>query len=148
MFPSNKVNIIDEEDDNTEVIGTNADDNLQFIFDICLDLRYHLVTAVYINVSFSNDMASTCINITTLPNGLFPVLWCQSLWAKSIVYQSPDIKSLFLTEVQYQEIKFTFLGFTVVLSSNDNILNQTEEKADLILEVKVPKPSKKFELLF
>ena len=113
-----------------------------------MDLRYHLVTAVYINVSFANDMTSTCINITTLPNGLFPVLWCHPLWEKNVVYQSPDIKNLFLTEVQCQKIKFQFLGFAVVLSSHGNILNQTDEKADLILQVKVPKPGKNFELLF
>lgn len=93
-------------------------------------------------------MTSTCINITTSPNGLFPLLWCQPLWEKNVIYQSPDIKSLFLTEVQCQKVKSKFLGFKVILSSHDNILNQTKEEADLILQVKVPKPSKNFELLF
>ena len=136
------VNIIDAEDYNMEIIGNKDEDRLLFTFDINVDLKYHLITAVSLNVSFTNDMESICINITTVPNGLFPLLWCQSTWEKDVVYQTPDIKELFLTEVRYQNIKTKFDGFKVVLFSWDTVLNQTEEKADLIFEVKVQKSSK------
>ena len=136
------VNIIDDEDDNTEIIGSKNEDRLLFTFDINVDLRYHLITAVSLNVSFTNDMESICINITTAPNGLFPLLWCRSTWEKDVIYQTPDIKELFLTEVRYQNIKTKFDGFTVVLFSKDTVLSQTEEKADLIFVVKVQKSSK------
>ena len=136
------VNIIDAEDDNMEIIGNKDEDRLLFTFDINVDLKYHLITAVSLNVSFTNDMESICTNITTAPNGLFPLLWCQSTWEKDVAYQTPDIKELFLTEVRYQNIKTKFDGFKVVLFSRDTVLNQTEEKADLIFEVKVQKSSK------
>lgn len=142
VFSSNMVNIIDAEDDNMEIIGNKDEDRLLFTFDINVDLKYHLITAVSLNVSFTNDMESICINITTAPNGLFPLLWCQSIWEKDVAYQTPDIKELLLTEVRYQNIKTKFDGFKVVLFSRDTVLNQTEEKADLIFEVKVQKSSK------
>lgn len=142
VLRSNMVHIFDEEDDNTEIIGSKDEDRLLFTFDINVDLKYHLINAVSLNVSFTNDMKSICINITTAPNGLFPLLWCQSTWEKNVFYQTPDIKELFLTEVRYQNIKTKFDGFKVVLFSSDTVLNQTEEKADLIFEVKVQKSSK------
>ena len=63
VFRSNMVNIFDDKDDNTEIIGSKDKDRLLFTFDINVDLKYHLITAVRLNVSFTNDMKSICINV-------------------------------------------------------------------------------------
>ena len=146
-FATISVDIICDENAAIESLGNEVDDYLKFVFDININLRYHLVTGVYLNVSFANDMGPTCVNISTLPNVLYPLQWCQSSWEADVVYQSPNIKILFLTEVRYQNKFEYFEDFTLILTNNNYKLNQSSPYGDLVLEFKLPKPGKMIHLI-
>ena len=146
-FPTISVDIICDESAAIENIGNQVDDYLKFVFDININLRYHLVTGVYLNVSFANNMGPTCVNISTLPNVLYPLQWCQSSWKADVVYQSSNIKILFLTEVRYQNMFEYFEDFTLILTNNNYTLKQSSPYGELVLEFKLPKPGKMIHLV-
>ena len=109
-----------------------------FVFDVNINLRYHLITGIYLQLLFPDNIPSTCHNLTT-NNVLFPLKWCQDSWDAFKTYQSPNMKELFITEVHLRNKKENIHDFKIFLSNNQLMLNESSVPAQLIVEFKTPK---------